>query len=602
MLPKELKRRFKIREIKKSLRTNDLLKARKLANLMHECMKTLFKKAIEGMFNERQFLSLADEFLSRKLETNEDGFSLFTLPQANWTEQDVANQIVLLQDMQNKYKNGLTVFDDTLAYSFLTWLSQEKKISLIENSPDAIKAARAFFKKVIPAADVAIERLKGNYSNEFDNVTLVKTDDASIPQQASVPATATPAQSIKDGRMVTIKIQPQESISEQPTQTNTIGELIKMYIKERLATGRWRAPTIIDFKSHISLFLQYFGEHTPITNIKRQHLTEYRDNIVKRIPKNRVLNKAVKDLSLAEQLADETVEKISIATLNLYIGTIISFFNWCVISDFLTKNPCSSLQLPDPLEGKKRKNSYSNDDLKLIINALAALPQKSKDGVKNIERTWIILLGMYQGMRENEICQLFIDNVVLCGSIPCLHLTRSDKETQSIKNETSFRTLPIHPALLSHGFLDFVNQRKSERDTIMRKRTSTLEDKLTARQLFQTMTHDPRKNNYTKNFLNFFSKFNREIIPDTTKTFHSFRHCFDSFINNHSKIPFAIKYLCGRSLSKIERAYNEAEMQVLLPEISMVNYGFDAFAILRKELLTAEQIAEQAKALPVKIP
>ncbi|MEI8248315.1 MAG: DUF6538 domain-containing protein, partial [Lentisphaerota bacterium] len=253
MLPKELKRRFKIREIKKSLRTNDLLKARKLANLMHDCMKTLFKKAIEGMFNERQFLSLADEFLSRKLETNEDGFSLFTLPQANWTEQDVANQIVLLQDMQNKYKNGLTVFDDTLAYSFMVWLSQEKNISLKQNSPEAVAVARAFFKKVIPAADIAIARLNGNYSNSFDSVSLVKVENPDLskhqePSPVTIPAVQNGQGNNPDGWVTvsesntqTITQHPPHAPTEQQSPSNTIGKLMDMYIKEQLSTGRWRA-------------------------------------------------------------------------------------------------------------------------------------------------------------------------------------------------------------------------------------------------------------------------------------------------------------------------------------------------------------------------
>lgn len=669
-----------------------MLKAQKLANLMHNSITPLLKKAMEGMFSKREFLNLANEFLTRQLENPEADFSLFMLPGKKHTEQDIATKIVEHQDLQDKCQKALNgKFDATLAYSFMDWLSREKNISLDENSPDAATAARAFLMKAIPAINIVINRLNGDYNNVLGLTKVEKTPDR--PMQRTPATTMQKEQNSRSGWITEIKSEPEkqpeaipheqgnrtsnwvteskdkiktqdkqqsESIpheqgnrisnwitetkskgqlqaeqqleensqsatqavpivpivpiapivpiipvipqvtTEQQPLSNTIGKLMDMYIEQRIADKRWRVNTEIDFRSHINLFLEYFGNSTPITSIKRQHLIEYRENVLKRLPKNRVLNKAVKDLPLAEQLADETVEKISIATLNLYIGTINSFFNWCVISDFITKNPCSSLQLPDPHEGEKRKNSYSSDDIKRIINALAALPQKGENGVKNIERTWIVLLGMYQGMRENEICQLFIDNVVIWGSIPCLHLTRSDKETQSIKNESSFRTLPIHPALLSHGFLDFVNQRRCERDAIMRKRTSTSKDKLTARQLFQTMTHDPRRNNYTKNFLNFFSKFNREIIPDTKKTFHSFRHCFDSYIKNRSKIPFAVKYLCGHSSGKIDRAYDEADMQVLLPEISMVDYGFDVFATLRKESLTAEQIAEQAKTLPIK--
>ena len=69
-------------------------------------------------------------------------------------------------------------------------------------------------------------------------------------------------------------------------------------------------------------------------------------------------------------------------------------------------------------------------------------------------RYWIPLIGIYTGMRLNEICQLYVDDVKYLNRIWYFRLT-NERSDQSLKNKQSKRLVPIHPKLIELGFIDF---------------------------------------------------------------------------------------------------------------------------------------------------
>ena len=73
---------------------------------------------------------------------------------------------------------------------------------------------------------------------------------------------------------------------------------------------------------------------------------------------------------------------------------------------------------------------------------------------------WCRYLALYQGMRVNELSQLYVDDIVNIGGTWCIDVTR-DRAGQRLKNYHSRRTLPIHPVLIENGFLEFVAQSRA---------------------------------------------------------------------------------------------------------------------------------------------
>jgi integrase len=70
---------------------------------------------------------------------------------------------------------------------------------------------------------------------------------------------------------------------------------------------------------------------------------------------------------------------------------------------------------------------------------------------------WGALIGLYTGARVSEVGQLALDDFAEVDEVPCLTIT-DDGEGQSIKNEASRRTIPIHSDLLKLGLMERVEK------------------------------------------------------------------------------------------------------------------------------------------------
>ena len=73
---------------------------------------------------------------------------------------------------------------------------------------------------------------------------------------------------------------------------------------------------------------------------------------------------------------------------------------------------------------------------------------------------WVPLIGMYSGMRLNEICQLQLTDIRESkDGIPYFDVTDSDDpQNKRKKNDNSKRAVPIHPELVSLGLLQYVEE------------------------------------------------------------------------------------------------------------------------------------------------
>lgn len=97
-----------------------------------------------------------------------------------------------------------------------------------------------------------------------------------------------------------------------------------------------------------------------------------------------------------------------------------------------------------------RRPAYTLNDLKRLHIAL--------HGVKDWKR-WIILIGRYSGMRQNEICQLYHNDVMKVDGVWCFRVDNLNPN-QTLKTDSSRRFVPINSQLLTLGLLDFIKERK----------------------------------------------------------------------------------------------------------------------------------------------
>lgn len=79
------------------------------------------------------------------------------------------------------------------------------------------------------------------------------------------------------------------------------------------------------------------------------------------------------------------------------------------------------------------------------------------DAMANLSmaQRWATLIGLYTGARVAEVGQMRVSDIVDTNGVPCFSIN-DEGEGQSLKTDASVRVVPIHPDLLTLGFLDFV--------------------------------------------------------------------------------------------------------------------------------------------------
>lgn len=123
-------------------------------------------------------------------------------------------------------------------------------------------------------------------------------------------------------------------------------------------------------------------------------------------------------------------------------------------------------------------------------------------------QTWAMRLALYAGMRQTEIAQLLVRDVVRVQGIWCVSVSMG--EGKRVKNISSRRKISPHDVLLKAGFLAYVDQAK----------------KAGVERLFPDMK--PAASGIAHRLSKWYPKHLRVTcgITEKAKTFHSLRHSF----------------------------------------------------------------------------
>ncbi|THV17117.1 DUF6538 domain-containing protein [Rhizobium rhizophilum] len=155
------------------------------------------------------------------------------------------------------------------------------------------------------------------------------------------------------------------------------------------------------------------------------------------------------------------------------------------------------------------------------------------------ETRWLPWLCAYSGARINEVAQLRPKNFFQLEDDWFFRLTTTGGKT--LKNRTSERIVPIHPALVQEGLLDFVGTYPPQSEVRLFIPSST-----------QTV-----------------QKWVREKVGLTRKELapsHGWRHLFEDLCMNGGVSDAARNYMTGRATGKSSEGYGKS--QAMLPGLA----------------------------------
>ena len=270
-----------------------------------------------------------------------------------------------------------------------------------------------------------------------------------------------------------------------------------------------------------------------------------------------------------EKSPSEGGAAMSPATVNDYVRAFSSLMDFALNEHLIERNPSTKLHVAsDGVKAKHKRLPFSIDDLNRIFSAplyrgciddgqgyAKPGPDRPRRG-----RFWVPLIGLFSGMRLNEICQLVEDDIVQIARHDVFLVQPSEDGSRRVKTEAAERVIPIHPELKRLGFLGFVSERR---------RIGT------GSRLFPDLA--VASTGYASdNFSKWFARFLDHLgIDHPRKNFHSFRHTFRDALRAADVSLERARLLGGWTSGDTDARYGgskEVEATSLSAEIGKIAY------------------------------
>lgn len=280
-----------------------------------------------------------------------------------------------------------------------------------------------------------------------------------------------------------------------------LSEVMARFLAQRTKEGKQRTGTAKKYHEDLGLFVELRGDR-PVNQYTHPELLQFRDQL-ERLPANMRRSGRYRKWSMAELLAMEIPEahRLDIRTVNNRMSRVAAVFAYAYQLNLIPREIGQGLQfrLSVDQRAERKREPFTPEDLRLLF--FEALPFDRR----RPHDAWLPLLGLFTGCREGELCQLKTDDVREVDEVWCFDILTQPQEGDGrlVKGRSSQRLVPLHPALIEVGFLEFV----------ARVRLSGKKD------LFAVDPHY-----YSQRF----TKIKSKVIQSNKKVFHSFRHTLDN--------------------------------------------------------------------------
>ena len=223
------------------------------------------------------------------------------------------------------------------------------------------------------------------------------------------------------------------------------------------------------------------------------------------------------------------------------LAPVRAVLQWAVDNGRISINVAERVSIDVRSKPGEKKRRFTDHEAATILRAAAV--------EKDVIRRWVPWLCAYSGARISEICQLRAEDVRQVEGVWSISFS---PEAGNLKNVNSERAIPLHPALIDHGFLDFATSVRSG-------------------PLFASLTPDrfgKRGGNGTK----VLGRWVRSLGLNDVRLspVHSWRHRFKTSGRRHGLAPDMLDVLTGHAPRTVADGYGEYPMPALLRELSKI--------------------------------
>ena len=236
-------------------------------------------------------------------------------------------------------------------------------------------------------------------------------------------------------------------------------------------------------------------------------------------------------------------------TVENHLNAIKVLFNYAADNKKITENPAKKVRF----RAKLREKRLGYDDAQAEAILLAA---RAETHPNEAHRRWVPWIAAFSGARLEEICGANVGDVYQFGGVWCLDIRLDNRGEQgSLKTRASERKVPLHPAIIAEGFLQYVAGLPTNGP------------------LFPNLTPDvygKRGGSGSKRLCRWI-RLNLRMDNRRQAPNHAWRHRFETQSRRAGIEEQYIDALAGHTGRGSEgRAYGEYEVQVLAREICKI--------------------------------
>lgn len=319
----------------------------------------------------------------------------------------------------------------------------------------------------------------------------------------------------------------------------TFERLYELFLKEKkIDTPNLCQTTFRDYESAYRDF-NYVIENAETRDIATFTKEDFRifTNAVHNMPISRTKKPEYKNLSYAKlkELDIPETQKMATNTKKKKLSAIKQIFDMAVDPrySYLEENLAEPFLIKESKKrakasAKTERKPLTEDNLNKLFSSKIYTSNLQKTLTKEPHKYWIPVIALYTGMRQNEICQLYNEDIqsetIKTGETIYYFNLNEKRDDNHLKNENATRKVPIHHKLIELGFLKYYNSVKTENT-----------------RLFPQLRLHPDQNRYNTDYEKSFMKFFRTYITtEKDQVFHSLRHnVSDQLLKNavHHRIP-----------------------------------------------------------------
>jgi integrase len=348
------------------------------------------------------------------------------------------------------------------------------------------------------------------------------------------------------------------------------------FLKHQEQESLWAGQYISQSRATARMFIESAGDK-PVTSYTGADLTNFY-NVLRRLPSLYSKDKRFRDQPLskmaeiADSINDETIERMNPTTVKRHFNVLKGFFDWPNVYALNgSKTIFDRFRLPKPKQKKIRardqRQMWSDEKLTALFTSpiWAGCKNDARRAVSGSmifkdERYWIPLIGILQGMRLEEICQLHVDDIKCEQDIWFFDI--NDAPPRKLKNASSIRRVPIHCQLIDLGFLEYLDKLKQmEKDM-----------------LFPNLKSGGKDGKYSHYFTKQFGAYRRSIeLYEKLLDFHSFRHTTKTKLLNKDVKELVTDELLGHENPKrgeLNRYFKGYDLKTLKEAVDKVENPF----------------------------